>query len=134
MIRPVPIFFLAAAFFLVACGEDAERAKDPEVRHCETVFKRVTKDVREVALVSTQTWPVGDLKNVSITYDGIYGKGDTKLRDIIKCTYIAPIGSAQKKAQRIDAINIMVRGIPMGPAERLLMNTAIQISRPKLLP
>lgn len=134
MIRPFSVLFLASAFLLVACGEDAEFAKDPEARHCQTVFKRVTKNVREVALVSTQTWPVGDLKNVSITYDGIYGENDTRLRDIVKCTYVAPIGSAQKKVQRIDAIQIVVRGIPMGPAERLLMNTAIQISRPKLVP
>ena len=123
-----------AAFLLAACGEEGATSSDPETRHCEIAFKRLTKDVRELERGKIKTWVVGDQKNVVITYDGVYGKGDARLRDFFKCTYIAPIGSVQKQAKRIDAVDVMVRGSHMSPAELLLLNTAIQISRPKLAP
>lgn len=131
-IRPVAVLALLAFLPLGACAED--ETKDPEIRHCEAAFKRVTKDVRNRTVASTRAWMVGDNKTVAITYDGIYGETDVALRDIFKCTYYTPIGSAPKKIRRIDAIDIMVRGKHMSEAERLLVNTAIQINRPKLLP
>ena len=122
---------LAGLALLTACGgADA----DAEARHCETAFKRVTKDVRDRTVVSTRTWAVGDNKNVAITYDGLYGEADTALRDVFKCTYAAPLGTTRKKGERIDAIDIVVRGKRMSAAELLLLNTAIQVSKPKLLP
>lgn len=122
---------LGATLVLAACGGGDV---DPEVRHCETAFGRVTKDVRERAIVDTRVWAVGDDKNIAITYDGIYGQADTALRDVFKCTYYAPVGTTRGGSARIDATAIMVRGKRMSEAELLLVNTAIHMQKPKLLP
>jgi len=121
-----------ALALVTSCGGSEEI--DPEAQHCARAFERITKDVRERERAGERIWSVGDRKSVAITYDGIYGPSDTGLRDILTCTYLVPVGTVTGKNARVDAIDILVRGKHLSEAELILLNTAIHVSRPKLLP